>query len=120
MVAGVCLARRAWLGLFGRAKLLLSHVEARREPRPPILLVAVSVEGAGDALDHAGLQRVGAAEFADPLLVLTRGKVARAGGAVLHLAASGEAESLLRAFMCLLLGHIRVPEPSHFGFWVES
>ena len=83
-------------------------------------LVAVSVESAGDALDHAGLQRVGAAEFADPLLILAGGKVARASGAVLHLAASGEAKSLLRAFVCLLLGHIRVPEPNRFGFWVES
>ena len=73
------------------------------------LLIAVSVEGSGNALDHAGLQRLGTAEFADAFLVLARGEVARAGGAVLHLAVGREAEALLRAFVCLLLGHNRVP-----------
>jgi hypothetical protein len=87
---------------------------AARVRLKPDLLVAVSVEGSGDAFDHAGAERVGAAEFADTFLILARGEMARAGGSVFHLAVGREAEALLRAFVCLLLGHIRVPKPSRF------
>lgn len=74
-------------------------------------LVAVAVEGTGDAFDHAGLQSVCAAELADPLLVLARRQVAGAGRAVLYFATGRQPEALLRAFVCLLLGHDRVSEP---------
>lgn len=80
-------------------------------------LVAVAVEGAGDAFDHAGLQRVGAAEFANPLLIFARGQVAGSSRAVLHFSAGREPEALLRAFVCLLLGHDRGSKPIGVGFW---
>lgn len=80
-------------------------------------LVAVAVKGAGDAFDHAGLQRVGAAEFANPLLIFARGQVAGSSRAVLHFSAGREPEALLRAFVCLLLGHDRGSKPIGVGFW---
>ena len=75
-------------------------------------LVAVSREGSLDLLGHRGSEHVGTAEFADPLLIFARGQMARAGGPVLDLSVRREPKPLLRAFVCLLLGHGRVSKPS--------
>src|SRR5689334_21345938 len=78
-------------------------------------LATVSVEGFGHAFNHARGKGIGAAEFADSLLVLAAGEVARAGGAMFYLTAGREAEPLLRAFVGLLLGHGLI-----LNFWESS
>ena len=103
-LAGVSFARRACI-----VGCQVSGVRFKPRPLTPesrhLLLVAVAVEGTGDAFDHARGKGVGAAQFADPFLVFAAREVARAGGSVFYFAAGREAKSLLRAFVSLLLGH---------------
>ena len=78
-------------------------------------LVAVSGEGFLDLLAHGFAEDGGATECANSLLALTRGEMARAGGAVFDFSIGRDAEPLLRAFVCFLLGHGRFPNRGVFG-----
>ena len=78
----------------------------------PTGLVAVSSKSLLDLLAHGGTEHRGATECTNSLLALTRGEMARAGGAVFDFSIGRDAEPLLRAFVCFLLGHGRISEPS--------
>ena len=94
---GVIRARRACSGCVGQAQ--------------PDLLVAVSVQGDLDGFAHPGVERFGTAELANPLLRFARSEMARPGRPMLDLPIGRKTKPLLRAFVCLLLGHGRISEP---------
>src|SRR4051812_1137607 len=73
--------------------------------KPDLRLVAIPGEGFLDGFAHAGVKHFGAAELANPLLRFARSQMARSGRAVLDLPIGRKPKSLLRAFVCLLLGH---------------
>ncbi len=77
----------------------------------PTSLVAVTSQSLLDLLPHRLAEHRGATECANSLLALTRGEIARAGGAVFDFSIGRDAEPLLRAFVCFLLGHGRISEP---------
>ena len=72
-------------------------------------LVAVPVEGFSNRLFHHFRNGSRAPKVALTLLVHASRQMAGAGLTVLGLAFCRQAKSLLRAFVCLLFGHIALP-----------
>ena len=86
-------------------RLLFLNWSLKRPVHRKDRLVAVAGEGFFDGFAHTRVERDGAAELANSLLRFARSEMAGAGGPVLDLSFGREAEALLRAFVCLLLGH---------------
>ncbi len=70
-------------------------------------LVAVSGQSDRDFRRVVFVQHMGATQVTLTLVGHSRGQVARAGMTVLDLAVGSYAKALFRAFVCLLLGHLR-------------
>jgi hypothetical protein len=68
-------------------------------------LVTIPGECDFDRFRHPGVQRIGAAKLANPLLAFPRSQVARSCGTMFDFTVRGQAKTLLCAFMSLLLGH---------------